>query len=118
MSEIQQTIRDLEHHRKLNEDAVERRDALLRLTENKDYKRLIREEFLTNDCARFVQLSVDPSLNAEQRADALAKAQAAGHLKQYLSVIILQGNTAENTIPEIDEALEEARAMPEDANED
>ena len=111
MSEIHTTIRDLEAHLELNQSAVERRDALLRLTENRDYKRLIREEFLTADCARFAQLSVDPQLTAENRADALAKAQAAGHLKQYLSVIILQGNTAENTIPEILEALEEARGM-------
>lgn len=117
MSEIHQQIRDLEEHLKLNQAATERREALVRLGENRDFKRLIREEFMTDDCARFAQLSVDPSLNAEQRADCLAKAQAAGHLKQYLSVIMLQGNTAENTIVEIEEALAELRSS-DDADVD
>ncbi len=114
MSEIQNTILGLEEHLEQSKTMVERRDALLRLSENRDYKKLIREEFMRDDCARFAQQSVNPVLKPEERADALAKAQAAGHLKQYLSVIILQGNTAEATIPQINEAIEEARAMPDE----
>lgn len=111
MSEIQQQILDLEDHLKMNEAAAERRAALVRLGDNRDFKRLIREEFMTDDCARFAQLSVDPSLNAEQRADCLAKAQSAGHLKQYLAVIMSQGFTAESTIVQINEALDELRGL-------
>lgn len=114
MSEINTDIADLEQHLAENKEAVERRDALLRLTENRDYKRIFREEFMLQDCARFVQLSVNPALKAEDRADALAKSQAAGHLKQYLSVIVLQGNTAENSIVDIEAALDELRAVATD----
>ena len=118
MSEIQTNLESFEEHLKQNQDAVDRRDALLRLEKNADYKRLFREEFMLNDCARFAQLSVNPTLTTEQQADALAKAQSAGHLKQYLSVIILQGNTAEATIPQIHEAMAELRAQPDEADED
>lgn len=111
MSEIQQQIADLEHHLGLCKAAVARREILARLSENRDFKQIIRDEFMKDDCSRFAQLSVDPALNAEQRADCLAKAQAAGHLKQYLSVIMLQGNTAENDVKSIEEQLDELRVM-------
>ena len=117
MSEIHEQLVALEKHRKDAEAAIERRDTLLRLSENKDFKRLIREEFMVRECARFVEQSVNPVLKPEERSDALAKAQAAGHLKQYLSVIILQGNTAENSLVEIDEHIAELRAL-ESADDD
>lgn len=68
------------------------------------------EEFCVNECARYAQASADPALSANERADALAIAQSAGHLRRFLSVVIQMGNSAENTIADIEAALEEARA--------
>ena len=119
MSEIQQQILELQHQRGLFAQQVRRRDDLLKLSEIPEYKRLIREDFMVTDCARFVEQSVNPAItDPAQRADALAKAQAAGHLKQYLSVIVLQGNHAEREIFAIDEALEELRADDAAGDED
>ncbi len=89
---------------------IARRDTVLKLSENPDFRKIIREEFMTNECARYAQLSADPALKPEERADALAISQAAGHLKRYLNVIIRMGNAAENEKLQIEEAIDEARA--------
>ena len=89
---------------------VDRRTIAQRLAANADFRKLILEEFCVNECARYAQASADPALNQNERADALAIAQAAGHLRRFLSVVIQMGNSAENTISDIEAALEEARA--------
>lgn len=106
MSEVALLEKQLADHKSL----VERRTMAQRLAANSDFKKLILEEFCVQECARYAQSSGDPALTAEQRADALAIAQAAGHLRRYLSVIVQMANAAENTIPDIEAALDEARA--------
>ena len=66
------------------------------------------------ECARYAQVSGDPNVDATGRADALAIAQAAGHLKRYLSVVVQMGNHAENEIVNIEQAIDEARAEETD----
>lgn len=94
--------------------AIERREIALRLYNHSDFKSLIIDEFCTKECARYAQSSADPALNADQRADALAIAQAAGHLRRYLSVIVAMGNQAEGQMANLEQAIEEAR-QEEDA---
>lgn len=96
---------------------VDHRDMVLKLSENREFRKVILEDFCEKECARYARASGDPALTPEQRADALAMAQAAGHLKRFLSVQVVVGNTAANTIPEVEAALEEMRANPE-LNED
>ena len=81
----------------------------LKLSRNPEFKQLILQEFCINECARSAHSSGDPALNAEQRADALALAQSAGHLRRWLSVIVTMGNNAERAMPELDDAIEQAR---------
>jgi hypothetical protein len=94
--------------------AVELKAIAERLAQNPDFKKLIMEEFMVNEAARYVHTSADPAMNAEQRADALAIAQAGGHLKRYLSVIMQMGFSAENQMVSLEEAIEQAR-LEEDA---
>lgn len=89
--------------------AIERRATALRLYNHPDFKNLIIDEFCTKECARYAQASADPALNADQRADSLGIAQAAGHLRRFLSVIVTMGNQAEGQMSSIEEAIEEAR---------
>lgn len=89
--------------------SIERRQKALKLYNNPEFKSLILEEFCTTECARYAQSSADPALNPEQRADALAIAQAAGHLRRFLSVVVTMGNQAERLIPDLETAIEEAR---------
>lgn len=91
-------------------DLVERRDIALRLHRNPDYKKIILDGFCLQDCARYVHESQDPNLTKEQQEDALRIAQASGHFRRYMSVIIQLGNQAEGQIPSIEEALHELRS--------
>ena len=103
-------VEALEEQLKNEKLRVERRDAILRLSKNADFRKLIIEDFCRNECARYTHESGDPSLSAEQRADALNIAQAAGHLKRFLNVNITMGDVADRTIIDLNQAIEDARA--------
>lgn len=93
--------------------AVELRDSAEKLARNADFKKLILKHFMVEECSLYAQRSADPALTAPQRADALAIAQAAGHLKRFLSVIVQMGNHAESTLPSIAEEIVLAREEEE-----
>lgn len=102
-------IHDLEREIAGAKELVERRQTALKLAANPEFKKLFLEDYFVTEAARLVQLSADPVLNPEQRADALAMAQATGHCKRYLSMMVQMGAHAENGIGDMEEALEEAR---------
>lgn len=105
----------LEHQRDEAKAAIDRRAMALRLANNSDFKKLILDEFCVQECARYGQASGDPALTAEQRADALAMAQASGHLRRWLQIINRIGNQAEGQMESLDEAITEARQEGGDA---
>ena len=102
-------INELEQHVEQLQTLVEKRDLAIKLEKNREFKKLILDEFCVNECARYAQASADPSLKADERADALALAQASGHLRRYLSVVVQMGNQAESEINQTKEAIEQAR---------
>lgn len=103
MSEV--TLTELESHRDTCKQAQEYIDAHHRLTRNKDFKRIILEDFLVKDCARYVQESTDPMLTKEQRESALAMSQAAGHLKRYLQVNYQLAKSIADQRDDLEEAI-------------
>lgn len=105
MSEVAQ----LEHQRESFKEQIQNRDMAIRLATHPDFKKLILQEFCVNECARYAQQSANPGLSDREQKDALAIAQAAGHLRRFLSVMIQMGNNAENQMVDLDEALAEAR---------
>lgn len=111
MSEFQNNS-EVEALEKQQKDAallMAHRDMALKLSSNREFKKLILEEFCVNESARYAHSSADPALTAEQRADALALAQAGGHLRRWLSIKVRMGNTAEAQQGDLDDALAEAR---------
>ena len=110
------TVTALEQQREGAKKLVEFRQMALRLSKNRDFKKLILEEFLTNEAARYVQNSANPALGAEERADCLAIAQASGHLKRWLSVQVQMGAKAESEMESLEDAIAEAR-LEADAEE-
>jgi hypothetical protein len=109
MSEV--TVDALEEQLKREKSVVELRDSAIKLSGNREFKRLILDGFCGTEAARYVQESADPLLSDRQRADALAMAQASGHLKRFLSIMVQQGNTSARNVKELEEALDEARAL-------
>lgn len=88
---------------------INRRDLAVKLYNNPEFKKLIIDEFCGSECARYAQTSADPALDDRQRADALAIAQAAGHLRRYLSVIVTMGNQSEEILDRLEAEIEVAR---------
>lgn len=100
----------LENQLANSKELIERRQMALRLAKNTDFKKLVLEGFCLEEAARYVQASGDPALSAEERADALAMAQASGHLKRFLSVTVQMGAHCERDLPDLEQALADARA--------
>lgn len=110
MSEINDLIEGI----KTAEELISRRQMALRLSENPDFKELFLKGFFMEEAARLVQLSGDPSLTLEQRADALEMAKATGHAKRFLSMTAQMGAHAERELPQMEETLAELRSMDQD----
>lgn len=102
-------LAELEEGKKNALELMGRRDLALKLGNIPEFKKMILEDFCEKEAARLIGLSADPALTVQQRADALAMGQAAGHLRRYLSTTIRMGNIAENELREIEEAMDEAR---------
>lgn len=110
-------VASLEAQRKHDTEAIDRRDMAMRLSRNRDFKRLILDYFCTEECARYVHASANPALSESARADALALAQAAGHLRRFLAVVKAMGDQAEGNREQLDYELTVAR-QEEEAYED
>ena len=106
MSEIQ----ELEAQKEDLKRQVELRDQILKLSANHEFRKVIHEEFFQKEAGRLVRIGGDPALDKQQREDAIDMALATGHLQRFLSANVQMGNRAEQTIFEIDAALEELRA--------
>ena len=107
-------INGLEEQLKDEKARLERRDTILRLSKNSDFRKVFVEGFFRDDCARFAMESEDPALTTMQQADALNIAQAAGHVKRFLNAQIIMGDMAERKLVEIEQAIEEERVLEQD----
>lgn len=111
MSELVRQIEQLEMQKVELQKQAELGDMAVKLNGNHEFRKLILEHFCVTKCSEFAQISADPVLDATGRADAIAMAQAAGHLKRFLSVTTRMANTADDTIRQIDAEIDELRAQ-------
>lgn len=103
-------IADLQEHVKALEVLVERRDLALKLNENRAFRKLILEDFCVEECAKYAQASGDPALKPEDRKNALELAQAAGHIRRWLSVVVRMGNQAARDLEQTKQEIDEVNA--------
>ena len=104
------------HEQQLAEAKVEVANAkeLERLLNTPVFKKVILERFCVTECARYAQMSADPSLTAEQRADALGIAQAAGHLRRWIGVVLRMADTHSASIPNLEDNIEIMRQQSDE----
>ena len=100
----------LDQQLRSEKELVELMGCAQRLHANPDFRRLIEDEFLMKEPARLAMMSGDPIINREDREDAMRMAQAAGHLKRFLSATFQRGRAAETNIVSINSELDEVRA--------
>lgn len=90
-------------------ELIARRDMAVKLSNNREFRKLILEDYMVVESARLVAQSADPVLDDKQQKDALSMAQGAGHLKRYLSMMVVMGNTAEGQLADAEVYLDELR---------
>ena len=103
-------VEKLEREKKAHTETVALRDSLLRLYKNKDFKNVIEHHFMEKACARYARMSGLSTLNADARADSLSKAQAAGHLQEWMHSIEMLAIQAEQSLHKIQAEEAEIRA--------
>lgn len=72
--------------------------AIRNLQSNPDYQLVIDQAFMVDECARYARISGLVTRDDTERADALLKAQAAGHFAEWLSGQLKLGSMAEESL--------------------
>lgn len=103
-------VEKLEREKKAHTETLALRDSLLRLYKNKDFKNVIEHHFMEKACARYARMSGLSTLNADARADSLSKAQAAGHLQEWMHSIEMLAVQAEQSLQKIQAEEADIRA--------
>lgn len=82
--------------------------ALQRLTDNKDFKRIVLEGYFKDEASRVVLLKADPSVqDMEQQISLDNQIIAIGQLRQYFHTITQIGRMSEHAIVEDSKTHEE-----------
>jgi len=103
-------IESLEAQKESLKVRVEMKGLVEKLMSNREFKKVVLDEFCTKEAARYVQASVNPILSPTQQADALGIAQATGHFRSWLQTQINLGNQAIKEIRDTDAEIEDLRA--------
>lgn len=112
------TIAELEEMKTERQAQIERGKMAQRLANNRDFKKLMLEEFLIQDTARLAHICTDPRMTREQRDDALEMVKASGHLKRFLEMTNQMALNAARECEQIDTEIELMRQeedLPETA---
>jgi hypothetical protein len=104
MSQVERLELSLDHAKEL----VAKRDQALKLTSNREYKKLVTEGYLKDEAVRLVGLSADPSV-AQHDAEIQLAIKAISLFRQYMQNIIRMGDVAEASIQSHEDELELAR---------
>lgn len=107
-------IAGLEFQLKGAKEQEEFTNKVKKLIESPLFREVIVQGFCKDECSRYVHMSCDSQLTEQERADALGIAQAAGHLKRFLAVTLTKGEAAISSIEELERALDDARAQPDE----
>jgi len=105
MSDIKQLEDSIDESRKL----VELKNAALKLSSNREFKKIILDGYFKDEAVRLAEVSAIANPNVDRNEVFLA-IQAISLLKQYLQSIVRVGEMAEEDIYTNGEALDDARA--------
>lgn len=103
MSEVDELNKERENLNNL----IRLRNLVLKLEENPEFKEVILEGFCLKDCANYLRNSTNTCLSDKARENSLEMARASGHLLNYLEVIKIQGDNAENQLIRLETAYDE-----------
>ena len=106
-NDIQEIELTLEHAKKM----VALGTSLERLMNNRDFKKLIREEYLEREAIRLVHLKCDPNMQSEESQKLiLSQIDSIGALTTFLRHIEHQAMRAKMAIDDCEEELDRIRS--------
>lgn len=104
MSEIEQLELAVDKAREM----VERRDMVLKLSKNREFRKIMSEGYFVDEAARLVAISGELA-HKPHRDEIFDSIKAISHVRQYFSDIVRLGNIAENEIDSSEEYLADMR---------
>lgn len=108
---------DLENQEAQGEHWIKMAELVDRLRQNADFQKLILEEFGVHEASRYIAFSGDMRQPPEARADALAMAQAPGHLMRFLVITKQKGSVALAQREELRQAIHQESREVDDTTE-
>lgn len=101
-------IQQIEDSIKENRKIVELGDALTRLTNSRDFKKVVLEGYFEKEAIRLVHLKASPEMQSEARQKAIiSDIDSIGAFHEYLRTLEFQANMARKAIGEDEEMLAE-----------
>jgi len=92
-------------------ESIEKMEALLRLTDNKDFIKVINEGYFEKEASRLVLMKAEPNMASAENQDMLDKAIISiGQLRQYFRTVIHMGKLSIKTLKEDQQTREEMLA--------
>jgi hypothetical protein len=103
-----ETIQAIEDNIKQARKIVEVGDALERLKNNRDFKKVMLEGYFEQEAIRLVHLKSDQNVqSAEMQKSIIAQIDAIGAVSQYLSTVLHKASIARKAIASDEEARDE-----------
>ena len=90
---------------------VDMMNAVLTLSKDKNFEKVIHEGYFEKEASRLVLLKADPAMQKDEDQLAITKAiDAIGYFRQYLRSVIQIGRMAENSLRDHEQTREEVYA--------
>jgi len=103
-------VKEIEMNIKQARELVNLNTALERLEKNRDFKRLIKDEYLHNEAVRLVHLKADSNMQSEQRqSDVTRDIDAIGSFAQFLNMVGFKAEMAQQAIDACEDTLDTLR---------
>lgn len=107
-------LTELQEELKVQESIVATKDAVERLLNNADFKKIILEGYIKDEMHRHMTLAICDKLSVEDRELNNSLAKSAAALSNYLETLVQMGRIAEEDVAQLGEQIEEVMAHKEE----
>lgn len=108
-------VREIELSKKEALETLELFKSLERLEKNKDFKRLIKDEYLNKEAVRLVHLKADHTSRSPERQSAVVREiDAIGSFASFLTTVAWRASMAQSALTECEETLDAMREQGAD----
>lgn len=104
MSDVAEIELSIEHAKEL----VAKGDMAMKLASNRDFRKLIMENYFKEEAARLVGLLAEPAME-KHRTEIQESMLGIAHFQTWLRGVVRMGNIARAEITEFEQALDDAR---------